>query len=95
MKPRIKVLTLGVDDLDRSLAFYRDGIGLEMQGLIVRRDGSRRTKRRAGDMSTRDPRMLRVPLQFVGERCHLSRPAVTRSMLARAVGAAVRDYHFE
>jgi catechol 2,3-dioxygenase-like lactoylglutathione lyase family enzyme len=28
MKPRIKVLTLAVGDLDRSLAFYRDGLGL-------------------------------------------------------------------
>ena len=34
MKPRIKVLTLGVDDLDRSLAFYRDGMGLETKGVI-------------------------------------------------------------
>ena len=33
MKPRIKVLTLGVDDLDRSLAFYRDGMGLETKGI--------------------------------------------------------------
>ena len=28
MKPRIRVLTLAVGDLDRSLAFYRDGLGL-------------------------------------------------------------------
>jgi uncharacterized protein len=28
MKPRISVLTLGVDDLDRALRFYRDGLGL-------------------------------------------------------------------
>ena len=28
MKPRIHVITLGVDDLERSLAFYRDGLGL-------------------------------------------------------------------
>src|SRR5438105_13091486 len=28
MKPRISLLTLGVDDLERSLAFYRDGRGL-------------------------------------------------------------------
>jgi catechol 2,3-dioxygenase-like lactoylglutathione lyase family enzyme len=33
MKPRIKVLTLGVDDLERSLAFYRDGMGLETKGI--------------------------------------------------------------
>lgn len=34
MKPRIKVLTLGVDDLERSLAFYRDGMGLKTAGVI-------------------------------------------------------------
>jgi catechol 2,3-dioxygenase-like lactoylglutathione lyase family enzyme len=34
MKPRIKVLTLGVSDLDRSLAFYRDGLGLPTKGII-------------------------------------------------------------
>jgi catechol 2,3-dioxygenase-like lactoylglutathione lyase family enzyme len=34
MKPRISVLTLGVDDLERSLAFYRDGLGLPTQGII-------------------------------------------------------------
>ncbi len=33
MKPRIKVLTLAVDDLERSLAFYRDGMGLQTKGI--------------------------------------------------------------
>lgn len=33
MKPRIKVLTLAVDDLKRSLAFYRDGMGLPTKGI--------------------------------------------------------------
>jgi uncharacterized protein len=33
MKPGIKVLTLAVDDLERSLAFYRDGMGLETKGI--------------------------------------------------------------
>lgn len=27
MEPRISLITLGVDDLDRSLRFYRDGLG--------------------------------------------------------------------
>ena len=27
MKPRITLLTLGVDDLERAVAFYRDGLG--------------------------------------------------------------------
>ena len=34
MKPRIKVLTLGVGDLEEALAFYRDGMGLPTQGII-------------------------------------------------------------
>jgi catechol 2,3-dioxygenase-like lactoylglutathione lyase family enzyme len=34
MKPRIKVITLSVSDLERSLAFYRDGLGLLTQGII-------------------------------------------------------------
>jgi uncharacterized protein len=34
MRPRIKVLTLGVSDLDRSLGFYRDGLGLPTDGII-------------------------------------------------------------
>ncbi len=34
MKPRIKVLTLGVSDLEKSLAFYRDGMGLTTKGII-------------------------------------------------------------
>jgi catechol 2,3-dioxygenase-like lactoylglutathione lyase family enzyme len=36
MKPRISVLTLGVANLERSLAFYRDGLGLPTQGVIGR-----------------------------------------------------------
>jgi catechol 2,3-dioxygenase-like lactoylglutathione lyase family enzyme len=34
MKPRITVLTIGVDDLARSLAFYRDGLGLKTEGIV-------------------------------------------------------------
>jgi catechol 2,3-dioxygenase-like lactoylglutathione lyase family enzyme len=34
MKPRIKVLTLAVSDLERSLAFYRDGLGLPTEGIM-------------------------------------------------------------
>ncbi len=36
MKPRISVLTLGVADLERSLAFYRDGFGLPTEGIVGR-----------------------------------------------------------
>ncbi len=34
MKPRITVITLGVDDLERALRFYRDGLGLPTEGII-------------------------------------------------------------
>ncbi|MGH8811416.1 MAG: VOC family protein [Advenella sp.] len=34
MQPYIAVLTLGVDDLEKSLAFYRDGLGLATNGII-------------------------------------------------------------
>ncbi|MEZ0470765.1 VOC family protein [Luteimonas salinilitoris] len=34
MKPSITVLTLGVSSLERSLAFYRDGLGFETEGII-------------------------------------------------------------
>ncbi len=34
MKPRITILTIGVDDLERSLKFYRDGLGFPTEGII-------------------------------------------------------------
>lgn len=34
MQPRITVLTLGVDDLERALHFYRDGLGFATAGII-------------------------------------------------------------
>jgi catechol 2,3-dioxygenase-like lactoylglutathione lyase family enzyme len=34
MKPRVTLITLGVDDLERSLRFYRDGLGLKSEGIV-------------------------------------------------------------
>jgi catechol 2,3-dioxygenase-like lactoylglutathione lyase family enzyme len=34
MKPRITVLTIGVNDLEKSVEFYRDGLGLPTQGIV-------------------------------------------------------------
>src|SRR3984885_2231634 len=34
IKPRIHVIPLAVADLDRALAFYRDGLGFRTEGLI-------------------------------------------------------------
>ena len=34
MRSRLTVITLGVDDLRRAVAFYRDGLGFETQGIV-------------------------------------------------------------
>ncbi|WP_409525718.1 VOC family protein [Nitrincola sp. MINF-07-Sa-05] len=34
MKPRISVITLCVDDLERAVRFYQDGLGLPTDGII-------------------------------------------------------------
>lgn len=35
MKSQVHVITLAVDDLERALRFYRDGLGLESEGIIA------------------------------------------------------------
>ncbi len=34
MKPRVTIITLGVDDLEKAVAFYRDGLGWQTPGII-------------------------------------------------------------
>lgn len=34
MEARVSLITLGVTDLERSVAFYRDGLGLPTEGII-------------------------------------------------------------
>lgn len=34
MRPRLSFITLGVDDLERAVAFYRDGLGWPTKGII-------------------------------------------------------------
>ena len=34
MKPRITLITLGVDDLETAVRFYRDGLGLKTDGIV-------------------------------------------------------------
>ena len=34
MRPRLTLITLGVDDLERAVAFYRDGLGFPTQGIV-------------------------------------------------------------
>jgi catechol 2,3-dioxygenase-like lactoylglutathione lyase family enzyme len=34
MKPRVTVITIDVENLERSLRFYRDGLGFQTEGII-------------------------------------------------------------
>lgn len=34
MKPRISVITLGVEDLERAVRFYQDGLGFHTSGIV-------------------------------------------------------------
>ena len=34
MTPRVSLITLGVDDLERAVQFYRDGLGLPTKGVV-------------------------------------------------------------
>lgn len=34
MKPRNKVIRLGVGDLQKALTFYREGLGLPTEGIV-------------------------------------------------------------
>jgi catechol 2,3-dioxygenase-like lactoylglutathione lyase family enzyme len=34
MNPHITILTLAVDDLERAVAFYRDGLGFSTRGIV-------------------------------------------------------------
>lgn len=36
MRPRVTVITLGVDDLEASLRFYREGLGFPTEGIVGR-----------------------------------------------------------
>jgi hypothetical protein len=35
MEPRLNVITLAVDDLERALVFYRDGLDLQTKGVVA------------------------------------------------------------
>jgi catechol 2,3-dioxygenase-like lactoylglutathione lyase family enzyme len=41
MKPRISYVTLGVEDLERAVRFYRDGLGLPTKGILGADDPER------------------------------------------------------
>jgi catechol 2,3-dioxygenase-like lactoylglutathione lyase family enzyme len=35
LEPRVHVITLAVDDLERAMMFYRDGLGLPTEGVVA------------------------------------------------------------
>ena len=34
MKPKLNIITLAVNDLEKSIAFYKDGLGLPTEGVV-------------------------------------------------------------
>lgn len=38
LKPKINIITLAVNDLEKSITFYKDGLGLPMEELVVDTD---------------------------------------------------------
>jgi catechol 2,3-dioxygenase-like lactoylglutathione lyase family enzyme len=76
MKPRIDVITLAVEDLDRALTFYRDGLGLETRGIVgTQYEGDDSTP--AGDV---------VMFELSGE---LTLALYPRTELAKDAGVAI------
>lgn len=70
MEPRVHVITLAVDDLQRALTFYRDGLGLPTRGVVLRSLGRHASEKNAdyrpgctpgGDCTGRRNREYRVP----------------------------------
>ena len=78
--PKIFFITLAVDDLERSTAFYRDGLGWPTEGIVGQQFHDERT---GADGSTADVdtivlcagqeplRELQAPLEAAGARVHL------------------------
>ena len=38
MKPKLNIITLAVNDLEKSMAFYKDGLGLPTERLVKAAD---------------------------------------------------------
>lgn len=59
LEARIHVITLGVSDLDRALSFYRDGLGLQSEGITgTKYPGDDRTPAGAVAMFTLDDGLI-------------------------------------
>jgi catechol 2,3-dioxygenase-like lactoylglutathione lyase family enzyme len=104
MNPRISVLTIGVDDLERSLRFYRDGLGFPSPGIIGTefehgavaffdlQDGLKLAAWKRDDLSHDCglPKMQRSPTEFsIGHNVGSEREVDTIMELAEKAGARV------
>jgi uncharacterized protein len=104
MKPRISVLTIGVDDLERSLRFYREGLGFPSPGIIGTefehgavaffdlQDGLKLAAWKRDDLSHDCglPKMQRAPTEFsIGHNVGSEREVDAVMELAAKAGARV------
>jgi catechol 2,3-dioxygenase-like lactoylglutathione lyase family enzyme len=104
MNPRISVLTIGVDDLERSLRFYRDGLGFPSPGIIGTefehgavaffdlQDGLKLAAWKRDDLSHDCglPKMQRSPTEFsIGHNVGSEREVDAIMELAEKAGARV------
>lgn len=87
MEPRLTVLTLGVEDLPRALAFYRDGLGWPTPGIVGQEFAH-------GAVAFFDLQPgLRLALWARADLAHdsgiaLARPSATECSLGHNVGSA-------
>jgi uncharacterized protein len=104
MKPRISVLTIGVDDLERSLRFYREGLGFPSPGIIGTefehgavaffdlQDGLKLAAWKRDDLSHDCglPKMQRSPTEFsIGHNVGSEREVDAIMELAEKAGARI------
>src|SRR6266513_4749345 len=64
MNPHITLLTLGVDDLERAVAFYRDGLGFSTKGII-----GTRSEEHTSELQSRFDLVCRLLLEKKKKKC--------------------------
>ena len=106
MKARITVITVCVDDLERSLAFYRDGLGLKTKGISESNSSmaqlpSLTCRRGSSSRSGRVPALPMIPASLQANQAPRNSPSgitfppklkLTRSMAqAKRAGATIEN----